>query len=116
AGVSGIDFVLFVVAADDGPMPQTREHLAILELLGVSRGAVALTKIDRVSAQRIEEVNSEITSLLKNTPLVGAPLFPLSSISGEGIEALRMHLEDAAHSVGLRKANGNFRLSVDRCF
>src|SRR5688500_7761124 len=78
AGVAGIDFALLVVAADDGPMPQTREHLAILDLLGVDRGAVALTKIDRVAPERIAAVCSEIEALLSGTSLAGAPVFALS--------------------------------------
>ena len=116
AGVAGIDFVLFVVAADDGPMPQTREHLAILDLLGVARGAVALTKIDRVAPERVSQVRSEVQALLSPTLLEGAPIFPLSSVSGAGIEVLRAHLETAAQTVQKRRLGGNFRLSVDRCF
>jgi selenocysteine-specific elongation factor len=116
AGIGGIDFVLFVVAADDGPMPQTREHLAILDLLGVSRGAVALTKIDRVAPSRVDDVTTEVRNLLSTTLLAGAPVFPLSSLSGAGIAELRGHLEEAAAAIQERKANGNFRLSVDRCF
>ncbi|HEY5896057.1 MAG TPA: selenocysteine-specific translation elongation factor [Burkholderiales bacterium] len=116
AGVAGIDFALLVVAADDGVMPQTREHLAILELMGLPRGAVALTKIDRVAPGRVDEVRAELASLLSPTRLAGAPVFPLSSITGDGIEALRSHLSGAAKSVVERASDGNFRLSVDRCF
>src|SRR5438067_4569739 len=116
AGVSGIDFALLVVAADDGVMPQTREHLAILDLLRIPRGAVAITKIDRVAPERLGEVHSEITALLCATPLGGAPMFPLSSVTGEGVEPLRQHLQNAARSTLDRKSGGNFRLSVDRCF
>ena len=76
AGACGIDFALLVVAADDGVMPQTREHLAILELLGVSRGAVALSKIDRVDEQRVRQVEAEVRTVLASTPLSGAPVFP----------------------------------------
>ena len=115
-GVPGIDLALLVVAADDGAMPQTREHLAILDLLGVSRGAVALTKIDRVSSERVTAVASEIGTLLATTSLAGAPVFPLSSASGAGVGALRRHLEHAARETELRDAHGNFRMSVDRCF
>lgn len=116
AGVAGIDFVLFVVAADDGPMPQTREHLAILDLLGVSRGAVALTKIDRVAPARVDEVSAEIAALLAPTRLAGAPLFRVSTVTNEGVDTLLQFLKEAAHAVSERKADGNFRLSVDRCF
>ena len=116
AGVSGIDFALLVVAADDGPMPQTMEHLAILDLLRVSRGAVALTKIDRVSAERVQEVKAGIDGLLAETGLAGIPAFPLSNITGEGVPALRAHLEKAATGIAARAARGHFRLAVDRCF
>ena len=78
AGVTGIDYALLVVAADDGPMPQTREHLAILDLLGVRHGMVALTKIDRVEPARVTEVATAITNLLASTSLADAPIFPVS--------------------------------------
>jgi len=116
AGVAGIDFALLVVAADDGPMPQTREHLAILDLLGVHRGAVALSKIDRVAPERLDEVSAEIAALLVHTSLAGLPVFPLSAIDGTGVSALQAHLEQAAREIAIRDAQGNFRLSVDRCF
>ncbi len=115
-GVPGIDLALLVVAADDGPMPQTREHLAILDLLGVSRAVVALTKIDRVAPERVSEVVGEIGALLASTSLAGAPVFPLSSVSGQGVAALQSHLERAARETALRSVRGNFRMSVDRCF
>ncbi len=89
AGVGGVDLALLVVAADDGVMPQTREHLAILDLLGISQAAVALTKIDRVAPERPGEVAAEIASLLAPTRLAGAPVFALSSTTGEGVAALR---------------------------
>ncbi len=116
AGATGIDFVLLVIAADDGPMPQTREHLAILDLLGLNRGAVALTKIDCVSEARMAQAHAEIISLLHDTALEGSPIFPLSSVSGSGVDPLRHYLEEAASSPALRTQSGNFRLAVDRCF
>ena len=116
AGVAGIDFVLLVVAADDGPMPQTREHLAILDLLGVPCGAVALTKTDRVARERVEEVAAQIGALVAPTVLAGAPVFRVSAVSGEGIGDLKTFLEQAAHASFPEKIGGNFRLSVDRCF
>jgi selenocysteine-specific elongation factor len=116
AGATGIDFVLLVVAADDGPMPQTREHLQILTLLGLARGAVALTKTDRVTKQRLDEAQAEVTSLLVGTLLEGSPIFPLSSVSGEGVESLSKYLEQAASTMAIRPEAGNFRLAVDRCF
>jgi selenocysteine-specific elongation factor len=115
-GVAGIDLALLVIAADDGPMPQTGEHLAILDLLGVPRGAVALTKIDRVAPERVGEVATEVGALLATTSLAGAPVFALSSATGEGVAALKDHLEHAARETHLRDARGNFRMSVDRCF
>ncbi len=116
AGATGIDFVLLVIAADDGPMPQTREHLDVLGLLGLERGAVALTKIDAVSPQRLEQATQELTSLLANTALAGCPVFPLSGRSGQGVQELRCHLEKAAAAFGSRSSAGRFRLAIDRCF
>ena len=86
-GVAGIDFVLFIVAADDGPMPQTREHLAILDLLDVSQGAVALTKVDRVEETRAVEISEEIDELFSGSSLAGIPVFPVSPITGDGINS-----------------------------
>ena len=116
AGATGIDFVLLVVAADDGPMPQTREHLSILDMLGLSRGAVALTKIDCVPEERVAQAQAEVESLLQGTALAGSPIFPLSAVSGAGVEALRHHLEQAASALPACPEAGNFRLAVDRCF
>jgi len=116
AGVTGIDFALLVVAADDGPMPQTREHLAILDLIGVERGAVALSKTDRVNADRVAEVAEDLRVLLAPTTLRDAALFPVSAETGEGIDELQAHLGEAASGRAQRAAGGNFRLAVDRCF
>ncbi|MGZ0247395.1 MAG: GTP-binding protein, partial [Alphaproteobacteria bacterium] len=115
-GVAGIDFVLFIVAADDGPMPQTREHLAILDLLGVSRGAVALTKIDRVSEERAAEVAEDIELLFTDTSLDGLPIFPVSAMTGDGIDGLKDHLLAIAADLPPRPVTGNFRLAIDRSF
>ena len=96
AGATGIDHALLVVAADDGVMPQTREHLAVMALLGLPRGSVALTKIDRVDIAerpaRLARVRAEIDALLASTPLAGAPVFALSAATGEGLDALRAQL------------------------
>ena len=116
AGASGIDCVLLVVAADDGVMPQTREHLAIVELLGIRRALVALTKIDRVEQERIAEVEQQIEDLLATGPLAGAPIFPVSSIRGAGIDALRTALIDEAARTAARGDSGHFRLAIDRTF
>jgi len=118
AGATGIDFALLVVAADDGVMPQTREHLAILQLLGVDHGAVALTKVDRVDAARIAEVSAEIGALLEATPLRGAPLYALdATTTGTGALArLKAHLRKAAAVALPHRTDGLFRLAVDRVF
>ncbi len=116
AGATGIDFVLMVIAADDGPMPQTREHLELLDLLGLDRGAVALNKIDAVTPQRLAEAQAEIAALLAGTGLAGCPVFPLAAKSGEGVPALRAHLEAAASARPRPAASGRFRLAIDRCF
>jgi selenocysteine-specific elongation factor len=116
AGVTAIDFALLVVAVDDGPMPQTQEHLAILDLLGIGEGAVVLSKVDRVAPERVEEVAAAVGALLAPTSLAGAPLFPTSVETGAGIAALKAHLEAAAETIATRAEGGNFRLAVDRCF
>lgn len=115
-GLAGTDFVLFVIAADDGPMPQTREHLAIVDLLGISRGAIALTKIDRVPAARREAVSAEIQTLFSGTTLASAPLYAVSALTGDGIPELLSDLEKVARTVPPRSTNGNFRLAIDRRF
>jgi selenocysteine-specific elongation factor len=116
AGVAGIDFALFIVAADDGPMPQTREHLAILDLLGIRHGAIALTKIDRVTTSRVQEVQNELAALFSRTSLAGSAVFPVSAITGEGIEDLRAQLLKSANAWRSKTTAGNFRLAIDRCF
>ncbi|AXS78607.1 selenocysteine-specific translation elongation factor [Dechloromonas sp. HYN0024] len=116
AGATGIDFALLVIAVDDGPMPQTREHLEIIELLGIRRGAVALTKIDLAGADRAKQAGAEIATLLVGTALAAAPVFPVAAVSGEGIAELRAHLEAAAAEQGQRQSAGGFRLAIDRCF
>ncbi len=117
AGAAGIDFALLVVAADDGIMPQTREHLDILSQLGVDHGAVALTKIDRVDASRVAEVDEQIHGLLSASPsLAAAPRFPVSAITGEGVEALRAYLQAEAQASSRHNDEGGFRLAVDRSF
>jgi len=118
AGACGIDFALLVVAADDGVMPQTREHLAILELLGVSRGAVALTKTDRVEGAQLVEVRAQLRAVLAGTALATAPLFAVNATAADdaGVGALRGHLHALAADTPQRAADGLFRLAVDRVF
>ncbi|SAL55436.1 selenocysteine-specific translation elongation factor [Caballeronia humi] len=118
AGACGIDFALLVIAADDGVMPQTREHLAILELLGVTRGAVAVTKIDRVAEERLKEVREEIKAWLATSRLKDAPLFDTNATQehDHGVAALDAHLREAAAHWRMRRDDGLFRLAVDRVF
>jgi selenocysteine-specific elongation factor len=116
AGATGIDLVLLVVAADEGVMPQTREHLAIVELLGVRGGVVAVTKTDLVEREWLELVVEEIREELSATPFARAPLVPVSAATGEGMEALRQALEAAAAEVGDRVEDDLFRLPIDRVF
>ncbi|AMG37569.1 selenocysteine-specific translation elongation factor [Achromobacter xylosoxidans] len=118
AGASGIDFGLLVVAADDGVMPQTREHLAILALLGVARGAVALTKADRADAARLAAVRAEIAALAADTFLQDAPVFDVCAArpGDEGVARLKQYLDEAAQALGARDGAGLFRLAVDRVF
>ena len=116
AGVTAIDAALFVVAADDGPKPQTLEHLAILDLLGVSHGLVALTPADRVPPERLEEVEGAIATILADTSLAGVHVVPVSSLTGAGIPALREALSALAAGIAARPAAGHFRLAIDRAF
>lgn len=118
AGAAGIDFALLVVAADDGVMPQTREHLAILELLGLTRGAVALSKVDRVDAARVAEVRAAIAAVLALSALRDAPVFAVNASAAEdpGVAALRAHLHAVARTLPARHEDRLFRLAVDRVF
>lgn len=116
AGATGIDHLLLLVAADDGVMPQTREHLAVAALLGLRHGSVALTKTDRVEPARLQQVQAEVQALLAPTPLAGAPVFEVSATTGRGVDALRRHLLQQAASPREADARPSFRLAVDRSF
>jgi selenocysteine-specific elongation factor len=116
AGVGGIDAALLVVAADEGVMPQTREHLAILDLLRVSRGVVALTKSDLVDEEWLELVRDEVTDLLKATTLADAPLLPVSALTGQGLPELIVALERILAEAEERRNIGRPRLPIDRVF
>lgn len=116
AGASGIDFVMLVVAADEGVMPQTREHLEICSLLGIRHGLVALTKVDMVDADWLELAKEDLTAFLKGTFLEEAPLFPVSVVSGEGIEALRDYIAQQETLLRPKRRTDLFRLPVDRIF
>ena len=116
AGATGIDFVLLVIAADDGIMPQTREHLAIVDLLGITRGVVALTKIDLAAPLQQAKVIADIGQLVQGTGLEGAEVVPISTVTNDGIDALRQQLFGAAHTIRVRATAERFRLAVDRSF
>lgn len=115
AGASGIDFVLLVIAADEGVMPQTREHLEICTLLGVKHGLVALTKTDMVDAEMLELAREDVAEFLQGTFLEGAPIFPVSSLTGEGLDVLREAIVEQSRRQPYRRTD-LFRLPVDRVF
>jgi selenocysteine-specific elongation factor len=116
AGVSGIDMVLFCIAADDGIMPQTVEHLDIVRLLGVKKGIFVVTKKDLVSFERCEKVEKDVQGILKNTALEDSPVVAVSTVSGEGIEELKELLGEISSEVGRGVDKRYFRLPVDRSF
>jgi selenocysteine-specific elongation factor len=116
AGASGIDFALLAVAADDGVKPQTREHLAILDLMGIERGLVAMTKTDLVAPERVAAVAAEISAAAVGTTLEGADVLPVSALTGQGVDALRARLVAFAAETADRNVEGRFRLAVDRVF
>jgi selenocysteine-specific elongation factor len=116
AGAFGIDIVMLVVAADSGIMPQTREHLQIIEMLGIENGLVVLTKIDMVDEEMRELAELEITEFLEGTKLEDAPIIPVSSISGEGIDALVSELTNIIPKVKEKKKADHFRMFIDRIF
>ena len=116
AGASGVDFALLTIGVDDGIMPQTLEHLAILDLLGVDRGAVVLTKADLASPESVERVAGQAKAMIAPTALAHAEVLAVSALTGEGVDALSAHLEEAADAVRDRGAGKRFRLAVDRVF
>ncbi|MHB1324242.1 MAG: selenocysteine-specific translation elongation factor [Coriobacteriia bacterium] len=116
AGATGIDVVLLVVAADDGVMPQTREHLAIIDLLGIPRGVVALTKADLAEPDWLEMVAEDIRGLVAGTSIGGAPVVPVSARTGAGLSELLATLDAVAAEAESRQSNLPLRLPVDRVF
>ena len=116
AGAHGIDLVLFTIAADDGVMPQSEEHLDFLHLLGVKKGIFAITKADLVEPARLAEVQEEIEILTLDTTLEGAPIIPVSSVTGLGLERLRQEIAAQLQSYERPPLPGYFRLPVDRAF
>jgi len=116
AGAHGIDLVLFTVAADDGVMPQTEEHLDILHLLGVRRGIFVITKVDLVDAARVSAVREEIEILALGTTLEGAPVVSVSTLTGDGLDALRAEIAARLGRSPEPRPPGYLRLPVDRAF
>ena len=116
AGATGMDGVILVVAADDGVMPQTREHLDILTLLGVRHGLVALTKIDRVTPDLLELARSDLEDLLRGTFLDSAPILPISNVTGQGFDPFLETLFAMVQKIQPRRVDGVFRVPVDRTF
>src|SRR5215475_5899271 len=116
AGVGGIDLVMLVVAADEGVMPQTREHLAICQLLRVRSGLVVLTKGDLAEPEWLDLVQEDVRSFLRGTFLDGAPILPVSAKTGQGLPALREALLGLARAVPSRGTDATFRLPIDRVF
>ena len=123
-GLAAADFVLLLVAADDGPMPQTREHLSIIDLLGVQQGAIVISKIDSVPAARVDAVRRELEPLRAKTELESWPVFAVSAVSGEGVDALRDALQVKAEAEPMVGESAlledgiqtHFRMPVDRAF
>jgi selenocysteine-specific elongation factor len=116
AGATGIDVALLVVAADDSVMPQTIEHVEILHLLGITNAVVAITKIDTVDETMVELVTEDVREFLSGTPLAEAPLCPVSSITGAGLEQLRERLDAATRKISRRETGNPFRMAIDRVF
>jgi selenocysteine-specific elongation factor len=116
AGAAGIDFVVLVVAATEGVMPQTREHFEICRMLGVQRGLIALTKSDLVDAVGLELAEADVSALVAGSFLESAPILPVSSRTGAGIPAFRDALLSLVRGMEPRPLSGNFRLPVDRSF
>ena len=116
AGAVGVDVVMLVIAADEGVMPQTREHLDICQLLGVSRGVVVLTKADLVDEAWLELVVADVRAAVAGTFLAEAPILPVSALTGAGLPELKHLLVKLADAVPARPADGVFRLPLDRVF
>ncbi len=116
AGATGIDLVALIIAADEGVMPQTREHLDICKLLGIKHGMVVVTKIDMVEEEWLELVTDDLKSFLEGSFLEGAPVVRVSSVTGQGIDEFVNVLEGLCQGIPERSASGLFRLPVDRVF
>ena len=116
AGAAGIDAVMLVVAADDGVMPQTREHLEILTLLGIKNGITVINKVDLVDEDTLEMAKDDVRSLLSGTFLENAPLIPVSAVTGAGLDELVNTISELVEHGAHRDRSGAFFLPVDRAF
>ncbi len=116
AGVAGVDLVALVIAADEGVMPQTKEHLEICQLLGVKHGLVVLTKADMVDEEWLELVREDVKDFLKGTFLEESPVIPVSAVTGQGLDGLLKELDKIIANIPGRQVKGPFRLPVDRSF
>lgn len=116
AGASGIDMVLLIIAADDGVMPQTKEHLAIIDLLGVNKGIVAITKSDLVDKEWLDAVREEVKDFLSGSSLSSAPVVAVSSVTGDGLTLLKQEIEKLADELEEHDERGEFRMPIDRVF
>jgi selenocysteine-specific elongation factor len=116
AGAVGIDMVMLVIAADDGVMPQTREHLDIMSILGIRRGFIVITKIDMVDPEFVELVREEVAEFVEGTFLEGSPIVTCSSITGEGLPEVRSHIDALVRSLPDRPREGVFRMPIQRAF
>ena len=116
AGVGAIDLAMLIVAADESVMPQTREHLAILDILRIRRGLVVITKVDLVDEELVELVKAEVEDTLAGTAFDGCPMAPVSAYTGEGIDDLKAMIDDILNDTETRRDLGRPRLPIDRCF
>jgi len=116
AGIGGIDIVLLVVAADEGIMPQTREHMDIIQVLGIKRGVVVISKIDLVDQEWLDLVEEEVRGYIATTSLGGAPIVPVSAVTGDGLKELVAVVDELVQAAQERPATGAVRLPIDRVF
>ncbi len=116
AGACGIDFVLFIIAADEGVMPQTREHLEIMNILGIKHGIIVLTKVDLVDTELIELAEDELSEFVKDSFLENASIVKVSSISESGMDKLLQAITEIVEKIPQRSSEGAFRLYIDRIF
>eukprot|EP00362_Geleiidae_sp_MMETSP1317_P001568 CAMPEP_0201285126 /NCGR_PEP_ID=MMETSP1317-20130820/95872_1 /ASSEMBLY_ACC=CAM_ASM_000770 /TAXON_ID=187299 /ORGANISM="Undescribed Undescribed, Strain Undescribed" /LENGTH=154 /DNA_ID=CAMNT_0047608367 /DNA_START=533 /DNA_END=994 /DNA_ORIENTATION=- len=116
AGATGIDIVAMVIAADEGVMPQTKEHMEICTLLGITYGFVVLTKIDIVDEEWLELITEDIKEFVQRTFLENSPIIPVSSVTGAGVKVLIKTLDNIIQKVPHKTSSGIFRLPIDRIF